>query len=574
MVFALTGIAVSDGITIGQAYLLNHAPLRTQRETLEHQHDVAHEIMRFHRALETAVQQLKDIRLRVANHVPHEVTAFLDTHLMMLHDDTVIEAPTRLIQTQRCNAEWAICQQRDAWMQAFDDMEDHYLRSRRDDVKQIVERILRALRAHQDPAPTQTNVKSQNPIMVATDMNPADLLLHYHEGIAGLITELGGPLSHTAILARNLGIPTLVGVKHATHYLRQHELIVLDCANHTVWQGADAAATQHFRHRIDHHAQQKQQQRQYRHLPTCTQDHIPIELHANVEFTDEISPALEQGAAGVGLYRTEFLVLDRGAPPTEDQQFEEYRRAIATLAGKPLVLRTFDLGADKATRQSHGGTNPALGMRGIRYCLSNVDLFLPQLRAALRASAFGPLRLMIPMVTHAREMQQVRQLVNQCAAQLDKQGIAFDRQLAIGAMIEVPAAAMALDTLAPQCDFISIGTNDLMQYMLAIDRMADEVNYLYDPLHPGFLTILHHIISTARKHTLPVSMCGEMAGDARYTKLLIGMGLRQFSMNATALPTVKHAVLSSDTAALAKNVRNILHASSHPEEAKHLLAGL
>ncbi len=573
MTLALHGVGVSRGYAIGRTYVL----YRDQPEVVEYavpRRFLEGEIARFRDAVLEAKRQLRTIRDRIPENVSADITAFIDTHLLMLEDSTLTEATVELIGERQSNAEWALKTQRDRVVRVFDEMDDPYLRTRRDDVDHVVNRILRILLKSDDgPAPDGTDGRLEGRVLVADDLTPADTVLMQHHGIAAFVTEYGGPLSHTAILARNLGIPAVIGVRSARRYLSADETIIVDGVQGVVLSAGDDSVLDHYRHRRLRERRERTRLGRLREAPAITRDNVQIGLHANIELPEEVEQVLLAGATGVGLYRTEVLYLNRATPPSEEEQFETFLQVVEELDGRPLTIRTLDLGADK---QMDGGrqsgpvaTNPALGLRAIRLWLRELDLFRPQIRAILRISARGPVRMMIPMICTVNEMTQVRRLVREEKDALSREGLPFDENIPLGAMIEVPAAAIAAAMFTPYVDFLSIGTNDLIQYTLAIDRIDDEVGYLYDPLHPAVLKLVHEVISAGARSKVPVGMCGEMAGDPRFTRLLLGLGLREFSMHPSVLPEIKFIVRDSDIRHLRDLSQRILHCTS-PDE----LAGL
>ena len=574
MPLSLHGIGVSRGYAIGKAYLLQ----RDQPEITEYAIPdplVEGEVARFHQALDAARRQLTDIRERIAATAPADVTSFIDTHLLMLDDPTLTESPVKLIRTQRFNAEWALKIQRDLIVQVFEEMDDPYLRARKDDVDHVVQRIQRILLTEDSAGYTDAHGRLEGRIVVADDLTPADTILIQHQGVAAFVTEHGGPLSHTAILARSLNIPAVVGVRGVRRSLADDELIIVDGLQGVVLAGLNEAILEYYRWR------QKEEERQRRELiklkkqPAITQDELEITLHANIELPEDTVAARAVAATGIGLYRTEFLYMNRTDTPDEEEHLASYLHVINALGDdKPIIIRTADLGADKQVDGGRSGgalaTNPALGLRAVRLCLKELELFRPQLRAILRASAFGRVRMMIPMLSNTQELFQVLRLVDELKNELRSQGTRFNENIPIGGMIEVPAAAICAPFFARYLDFLSIGTNDLIQYTLAIDRIDDEVNYLYDPLHPAVLQLIHQTIRAGQKAGIPVGMCGEMAGDPRYTRLLLGLGLTQFSMHPSNLLEVKRVVKDSYIVELVRQVKRILH-TSDPDRLARLL---
>ncbi len=578
MPFSLHGIGVSRGYAIGRTYLLE----RDQPEIAEYtipEAIVEDEVQRFLGGMAAARRQLQIIRARIPATTSGDITAFLDAHLLMLDDATLSEAPIRLIRSQRCNAEWALKIQRDTLVQVFDDMDDPYLRTRRDDIDHVVRRVQRILTA-EDPAyvnePGYAELlatRLEGRIVVADELTPADTILMQNQGVLAFVTEYGGPLSHTAILARSLGIPAVVGARNARAYLGNDEPAIVDGRQGVILVGLDERILRYYRHK------QREEQRAQRELiklktkPALTRDGVLVKLHANIELPEDAVAVREVGADGVGLYRTEFLFMNRAEFPDEEEHLASYLHVIKLLEGKPITIRTSDLGADKQIdggRSGPGCSNPALGLRAIRMCLKNPAMFRPQIRAILRASAHGPVRMMIPMLSTVQEVLQVLRLVADIKQELLDQGLPFDEQLPVGGMIEIPAAAVCAEQFARYLDFLSIGTNDLIQYTLAIDRVDDEVNYLYDPLHPAVLTLIRHTIRAGHKADIAVSLCGEMAGDPRYTGLLLGLGLTEFSMHPSNLLGVKQAIQGSDVGTLTSTAQRLLRTTDAEKYAEIL----
>ena len=570
MTIALHGMGVSRGIAIGKVHVVKRDQLDIREYSIK-KHRLDDEIKRFENALTNARQQLRAIREHIPDSTSVDIEAFIDTHLLMLDDVALTKEPMRLIKELSCNAEWALKLQRDALVAVFDEMDDAYLRTRKDDVDYVVNRIQRVLLNQTPLQHEKAGQQLTGYIVMANDLTPADTVLMQHHGIAAFATEFGGPTSHTAILARSLGIPAIVGLQNALRYIKDNEEIILDSTRGIILVDPD-------RHELSHYQRLQKEEKRYfsklgklKNKPAITIDEVPIALHANIELPKDFETVVEVGASGVGLYRTEFLYMNREAPPDEDEHYATYKEVIDVLRGLPLTIRTLDLGADK---QVDGGrqsgpvtTNPALGLRAIRLCLKEPALFRPQLRAIIRASVHGPVRIMIPMLSNVHEMQQVLQMINDIKTELDELNIPYDHDLQIGGMIEVPAAAVCADIFAKQMDFLSIGTNDLIQYTLAIDRVNDEVNYLYDPLNPAVLRLIHTTIKAGKKENIPVAMCGEMAGDTRYTRLLLGLGLREFSVHPATLLEVKQIIIDSNISELKVLANKTLKASNGIEVA-------
>ena len=580
MPFSLHGIGVSRGYAIGRTYLLQRNQLEITEYTIPDA-IVEDEVQRFLTGLEVARQQLQDIRARVPATTPNDVTAFIDTYLLMLQDATFSEAPIGFIRTRKCNAEWALQLQRDALVQVFEQMDDPYLRTRKDDVDHVVRRVQHILMA-EDPSylsdPDYADLapsRLEGRIIVADDLTPADTILMQHRGVLAFVTEYGGPLSHTAILARSLGIPAVVGARNARAYLGHDEPVIVDGRQGVVLVGLDERILRYYRHKQKEERQQQRELSKLKGKPAVTRDGIAIGLYANIELPEDAAAVRDVVADGIGLYRTEFLFMNRNDVPDEEEHLASYLHVIKVLEGSPITIRTADLGADKQVDGGRGGpvsTNPALGLRAIRMCLKDLGMFRPQLRAILRASAYGPVRMMVPMLSTIQEVFQVLRLVAETRQELRDRGLAFNEALPIGGMIEIPAAAVCAAQFARYLDFLSIGTNDLIQYTLAIDRVDDEINYLYDPLHPAVLSLIHNTIQAGHKAGIPVSLCGEMAGDPRYTRLLLGLGLTEFSMHPTALLEIKRVIQDSDVGVLNGVVRRLLRTTDADKYAETLKA--
>ena len=558
MALTLHGISASNGIAIGKLHVLRRGMLDVPGRSLSGA-QVGGEITRFKAALRAASRELKAIKARIPSDTKAEIAAFIDTHLLMLEDTALTTGTLQAIRELRCNAEHALKLQRDAIVSVFDAMDDAYLRTRRDDVDHVVNRVQRILSGGRTPVFVGRPDDPQ--VVFADDLAPADTVLMQDQGVAAFLTEYGGPLSHTAILARSLGVPAVVGLHDARSHLRDDELVIVDGRQGVVVVAPDPATLRHYRSRQKEIMRVRAARSALRKTPAVTGDGEPVTLQANVEFHSELALAIRDGAAGVGLYRTEYLFLNRSAPPTEAEQQEAYAGIVRAAKGGPVTIRTLDLGADKQVDGSRPGApvsqNPALGLRAVRLCLREPGLFKPQLRAILRASAHGPVRMLIPMISSTGEFEQVLDVVRACKRELSEEGVPFDPATPLGGMIEVPAAAVCADLFARKMDFLSIGTNDLIQYTIAVDRVDDEVSYLYDPLHPAVLRLISTIIKAGRRAGIPVALCGEMAGDARYTRLLLGMGLKEFSVHPNALLEVKQAILEAHAAksrSLAKRI--------------------
>jgi phosphotransferase system enzyme I (PtsI) len=571
--FVLHGTAVSAGITIGHAHLVSSARLEAAHYEIP-ETAVQAEIFRFDAAIARAKQELAALEGQIPEDAPGEFATFINLHRMILEDSSLSQAPRELIRERRTNAEWALIQQMETLVAQFEEMADPYLRERRQDIEQVVERVLKALAGAQAPTEPLPSAEG-NLIVVAHDLSPADMILFKRHQFGGFVTDVGGVTSHTAIVARSLNIPALVGLHHARDMIRENDLLIVDGLQGVLVVDPDPVVLNEYRLRQSQHRLERQKLKRLKTTPSATLDGTPVELFANIELPQDIGEVQESGAQGVGLFRTEFLFMNRKLLPTEDEQFEAYREVAKAMDGRPVVVRTLDLGADKALSGSEPAEmpNPALGLRAIRYCLAEPQLFLAQLRAILRASKFGKIRILLPMLAHAHEIDQSLSMVKQAKQQLDDKDIAYDKTIEVGGMIEVPAAALALPMFMRRLDFLSIGTNDLIQYTLAIDRTDDAVAHLYDPLHPAVLHLIAHTIQAANRSGTPVAVCGEMAGETRLTRLLLGFGLRNFSMHAQQLLAIKERVLRTNLAEVQLLAQRVLR-QSDPAKTQELLAKL
>jgi phosphotransferase system enzyme I (PtsI) len=564
--FTLHGIPVSRGISIGRAHLLTPAALDV-KHYLVPEEQVEAEVSRLRDAITAVHRNLQDLWTELPKDAPTELGAFIDVHVLILSDPMISEAPLDIIRTRHYNAEWALVTQIDELSAQFDEIEDEYLRERKQDIQQVAERVLKVLMGTALAVPPvraagEDEFQPQM-IVVAHDISPADMLAFRDRSFVGFVTDVGGQNSHTAIVARSLDIPAAVGMSQASRLIEQDDWVIVDGDAGVVICNPSALVLEQYRARQAMLIKARKRLLKLKKTPAITRDGTAIKLLANIELPDDCAPALDAGAAGVGLFRSEFLFMGRGAHalrvPDEDEQFEQYRKAVVAMKGRPVTIRTLDVGADKPLDPTeHTALNPALGLRAIRYCLAEPQLFLTQLRAILRASAFGKVRILIPMLAHAFEIDQSLGMIEQAKAQLREQNIRFDEAIEVGAMIEIPAAALALPMFVTRMDFLSIGTNDLIQYTLAIDRVDYEVAHLYNPLHPAVLHLIAMTIAAGRKAGIDVAVCGEMAGDIKMTRLLLGMGLREFSMHPAQLLAVKQEILSSDLASLTSRTRRIL----------------
>ena len=546
MTISIQGISVSRGIAIGQVHCIKRDQIDTP-EYLIRKTQIDSEILRLDNAITNARKELRAIRDHIPSSTSINISEFINTHLLMLEDNALTEEPKRIIKDRLCNAEWALKLQRDALVNVFDEMADAYLSTRKDDVGHVVNRILRILLKQKPLLDELPDEHLRGKVIVADDLTPADTVLMQHYGIAAFATEFGGSTSHTAILARNLRIPAVVGLHSAKKLIKNDDLVILDGGSGIVLVNPDKTVLSYYIKKQNEVKKYYSSLEKLKDSPARSIDGIPITLMANIELPEDFETVRDIGAAGVGLYRTEFLYMNRNNPPDEEEHFQTYIKVTEALRGLPLTIRTVDLGADKEVdgvgrQTSNIRSNPALGLRAVRLCLKEPEFFRPQLRAILRASAHGPIRIMIPMLTNTQEMQQVLFIIDELKLELKNKLIEFDQEIKVGGMIEVPASAICADIFADKLDFLSIGTNDLIQYTMAIDRINDEVNYLYDPLHPAVLRLIQATIVAGQKANIPISMCGEMAGEKEYTQLLLGLGLREFSMHPATLLEVKEII--------------------------------
>ncbi|STR45422.1 phosphoenolpyruvate--protein phosphotransferase [Iodobacter fluviatilis] len=544
MSITLQGIGIGGGIAIGQAHLISHADIEIAHYQLTDA-DIPAELARFDDAIRVTRKSLEMLWGSIPENAPAELGAFLSLHIMLLNDHMLSKEPRNLIEQQHCNAEWALKLQLEVLLAQFDEIEDEYLRERRSDVIQVVERVFKTLAGHENHSHALAEI-APDCILVAHDLSPADMVLFKDTAYLAFITDVGGPTSHTAILARSLDLPSVLALRHARELIREDELIIVDGINGVVIIDPDEIILKEYRHLQADWLKKQQALQDIRTSRPVTKDGEEIELFANIEVPDDCILSIENGATGVGLFRSEFLFLSESDLPTEEEQFLAYKQVAEAMKGQPVIIRTVDLGKDKIPKwqQERETPNPALGLTGIRLCMAEPQMFRTQLRALLRASAYGKIKLLLPMLSYVGEVRQTRKHLEEAKAQLREDHIAFDENIELGGMIEVPAAAVQVAQFLAHLDFISIGTNDLIQYTLAVDRNDDSVSHLYDPLHPAVIQLLHHVISTANRLGKPVSMCGEMAGDPALTRLLLGLGLRRFSMLPIQLLKVKQEILT------------------------------
>ena len=564
MAWILSGVGIGDGLAMGRAWVLASARLDLPRRRLEPD-QVEPELKRFREAVSIVNKELADLKEAMGQEPSAEVCALLELQAIILRDPLLVSATEQRIESDRCNAEWGLLQQLEAVSAQFDEIDDPYLRERKADVQQIVDRILRAMQGDIGLEEAVLESHSQDDdgwILVAKDISPADMLILRRHRFLGFVTETGSATSHTAILARSLGLPAVVGVSGLLNQIAQNDIIVLRSKEGSVLGALTADDQSVYKGQQALYADDLKALEDFKQLASCSLDGVSVLLMANIDLPDDVQIALDRGCDGIGLFRSEFLFMNRSTIPSEDEQFQAYSAVVKAMGGRPVTIRTLDAGADKeVTALSIGHdrpNNPALASRAIRYSLQSPDLFLSQLRAMLRASAFGQVKILIPMVSGPSEMISAREMVQQAMTSLRAKGLAFNPKVSVGAMIEVPSAAIAIDGLIAHMDFASIGTNDLIQYTLAIDRTDRSVAHLYNPLHPAILRLIDQTIRSCNRANLQVSLCGEMAGDIDFTRLLLGLGLREFSMHATEILKVKRVVRSCSVASLSRGVGRLL----------------
>jgi phosphotransferase system enzyme I (PtsI) len=584
MTFSVHGIAVARGIAIGRAVVTGSGRADVVHYFIQPD-QVEAEIQRVRVGRNEVVDEINRLQQTIAamgpKEAPHELSALLDVHLMLLQDEELIEGVKHWITDRLYNAEWALTTQLEVLSRQFDDMEDEYLRERKADLEQVAERILRYMKGIPSPVtqPVQRRKTQQDLlldesvdvplVLVAHDLSPADMLQFKQSVFAGFVTDVGGKTSHTAIVARSLDIPAVVGARSASQLVRQDDWVIIDGDTGVMIVDPSPIILAEYGFKQRQAELERSRLNRLRHTPAVTLDGQKVELLANIELPEDAAGALRAGAVGVGLFRSEFLFMGRvGGMPDEEEQYQAYRRAVEGMQGLPVTVRTLDVGADKPLddgRRDEAHLNPALGLRAIRMSLAEPDIFRTQVRAILRAAAHGKISLLIPMIAHASEIRQTLSLIDFARAELDNRGVAYGH-VEIGAMIEIPAAALSLRTFLKHFDFLSIGTNDLIQYTLAIDRSDESVAHLYDPCHPAVLRLVADTIAECRRQNKGVSVCGEMAGDTQFTRLLLGLGLRSFSMHPAQILAVKHEVLRADASRLETWAREVVD-SEDPAQA-------
>jgi len=555
---SLHGSGIGRDIAIGTACVLPQESSNIPEYLIPKKH-TSDEVHRLRAAIAATRIQMIQIRQQITSDSPPEATGFIEAHIMMLDDPMLAQQPEELVASRQINAEQALAQQSKSLIEVFEAMEDEYLRTKGDDIRQVVDRIQRNLMGIDPIGSADITDEFPDPIIVSRDLAPADTMALKPRRIRGILTNLGGPISHSAILARGLGIPAVVGLHSATLYIHHGDKLIVDGRTGDVIIAPDKNTLTVYRKLKKEILENARNLNALKKSPAVTLDGQRISLLANIDQPQDVRHALNVRASGIGLFRTEFLYLNQQKMPTENDHFNAYMRVIRGLNKQPIIIRTMDLGADKQfENSSEKVVNPSLGLRGIRMSLGSPSLFIPQLRAILRASAHGRIRMMIPMMSSLNELLQVLALIKETRKALREENIPFNPKMPVGGMIEVPAAAISADLFAPHLDFFSIGTNDLIQYALAIDRVDDEVSYLYDPLHPAVLRLIEMTVRAADKAGIPVTLCGEMAGDTRLIEVLLGLGLRQLSMDPANLLEVKSVIRQIDIGNAKKMSRRLL----------------
>ena len=572
----LHGYAAGKGIAIGRAHLVVRGISELPQYHLP-ESELAGEVARFDAAVKATRKQLEQLRSAIPENAPAELGAFISLHLMLLGDVTLSREPADILQEQAINAEWALKIQTDRLSQQFDEIDDEYLRQRKQDMLQVVERIQKNLAGQSTELNLDANLLDDT-ILIAHDLSAADTLFFKDQRIEGFVTDIGGPTSHTAILGRSLNIPSVIGVGNARQLISEHEWVIVDGIQGVLIIDPDELVLAEYRLRLKHYRSRLRALNKIKKTAAATLDGEEIELFANIESADDVKALHNIGADGVGLLRTEFAYLNRDSLPEEDELYQLYSDIAKKLKGKPLTIRTVDLGVDKNPRwfgtggTPNGSINPALGLTGIRLCHAEPVMFRTQMRAVLRAAVHGKLRIMFPMISSLSELKQSLTHLDTARKQLAERQEKFG-ELEVGCMIEIPSAALTVSSLLKWVDFVSVGTNDLIQYTLSVDRSDDAVSYLYQPAHPAIIRLLAHIIRTANRMGKGVSVCGEMAGDTKYTRMLLGLGLRKFSMNINNLLDVKDVVLHSRTEQLENEIAKLLR-NEDPDKMDVLLKKL
>ena len=555
--FVLKGIGVSPGIVIGKAYVFDPLESQVSYYKLKDRSLVSTEIKRFKTAVKTAEKQLLEVKKKLGDIEGMDPLFIIDVHIMILRDKSFIDRTVANIRKMGVNAEWAVRLTLDKYKEAFEKIEDAYRQGRVSDVKYVGQRILRNLAGRE-----QTSIADigEGVVIIAYDLSPADTALMKLDRIQGFATDIGGKTSHTAIVARSIEIPAVVGLENVTHRVRTNDDVIIDGSAGLVIVHPDPEVLKRYQEKQKHYAEAQEDYLKYAGLPAVTKDGCKLEIGANVEFIEEIPSAIAHGAEEIGLYRTEFIYINRDSLPTEEDHYNAYRQIVSFEKLGWSTIRTFDLGGDKFFSDPHVAKemNPQMGLRAIRFCLKEVGLFKTQIRGILRAAAHGKTRILFPMISGLEEIREAKKIFYEQRDDLLAKGVAVGKDVKIGIMIEVPSAAVVADDLAKEVDFFSIGTNDLIQYALAIDRINEQVTYLYEPLHPAVLRLVKRVVDAGHKAGIPVAMCGEMAGEPMYTMILVGLQLDELSMNHLAIPKVKKIIQGTTFSESEKLLKKVL----------------
>ncbi len=564
----IKGIAASPGIEIGKAHLIKPKQVKINTKTIA-KDSVNSEIKKFHKAVELSKSQLTQIKAKAEQELGTDEAEIFGAHLMMLEDPVFLDEIVSKIETELITAENATSHVMKGYIEIFSNMEDQYMKERAVDVKDVGERIIKNILGHQ----VGDFVFSEKVIIIARDLTPSDTAQMDKDKVLAFATDVGGRTSHTAIMARSLEIPAVVGLANITEKIHDGDLVVIDGNTGVVSINPDDLSLEEYKKLKREYEENRKHLKELKDLPAVTSDKLrQVELSANIGTPDDVKNALENGAEGVGLYRTEFLYMDRDALPTEAEQFEAYKEVIEKMAPRPVIIRTLDIGGDKKLSylDMPEELNPFIGWRAIRMCLDRPEILKTQLKAILRASVYGNAKIMYPMISGSQEVRKANAILEEAREELKAKGIPFDANLEVGIMIEIPSAAITADVLAKEVDFFSIGTNDLIQYTLAVDRMNEHISYLYEPLHPAVLRLIKNVIDASHKAGKWTGMCGEMAGDTSATAILLGMGLDEFSMSASSIPQVKQ-IIRSITYEKAQEIAEKALSMSKPEDIRNMI---
>lgn len=559
--FTISGISVSPGIAIGKAVILSHTLNEVEAKNISFS-QIKSEISKFNNALIKAENELLKIKKDLLISQMGSFTSFIDIHLSILRDEKISKNTIDIIHSNLCSAEWALKLQADEIIRKFEKISNPYIQERKHDVMQVCENIAKYIVGSNQ----KISQKKNNSILVAHDISPADALKFKSTNFISFVTDMGGPTSHTAILARSINIPSIVGIQNAKKLIKNDDVLIVDGDSSTIIINPNSNVLHDYFLRKNHWDTEQKKLLTLAKIKSKTLDKKNIQLLANIEDEADIKSIFSKNADGVGLFRTEFIFMSKGKMLSENEQFVIYKRLASNLKNKELIIRTLDSGADKVINNPNTESqNPALGLRAIRLCLAEPDIFITQIKAILRASIFGRVKILIPMLSSINELNQAKWLIKRAKNLLDAEDKKYDKNILIGGMIEIPAAAIHIDTFAKQLDFLSIGTNDLIQYTLAVDRTDDSVSHLYNSIHPAILKLIHNTINAGKKFNIPVSLCGEMAGEERYTKLLLGMGLHIFSMHPASILRVKKKIIETNCKKNTQIINKILKSDQQSE---------